>query len=730
MPAAKSGGGWPSILYTLRKARQAGGLLRLYRALRRPNACKTCAVGMGGQRGGMVNEAGRFPEVCKKSVQAMAADMQGALHPHFFDDFSLERLRGFTSRELEAAGRLTEPVAAGPLDSHYRRIGWDEALERVADRLRRTDPGEGFFYFSGRSSNEAAFLFQLFARLWGTSNIHNCSSYCHQPSGVALASVVGSGTSTVVLDDLDRCDLLFVIGANPASNHPRLMTPFMDLRRRGGRIVVVNPLRETGLVRFKVPSDARSLLFGSSIASDYVQPNIGGDIAFLAGVVKRVIETGAVDEAFVARHVEGWDAFAADIAATPWDRLVRESGVPRETIDRVADLYAGARNVVFCWAMGVTHHEHGVDNVRMIANLALSRGMVGAPGRGLLPLRGHSNVQGVGSMGVTPRLKPAMHERLEQLLDRRLPDGTGLDTLQSMQRAQAGGIRVAWCLGGNLYGSNPDSALATRALARVDQVVHFSTTLNTGHVHGRGRETIILPVRARDEESQPTTQESMFNLVRLSEGGPARHEGTRSEVDLITDVAARVLGATGAADWTALRDHARIRAMIAEVVPGYAAIGDIDDTRREFQIDGRTFHEPRFPTGSGRARCHRVPLPGLRPPTGDGLRVMTVRSEGQFNTVVYEDEDVYRGQRDRDVIMMSAADLDRLGLAVGARVTVRSATGALANVRVDRTDIPPGNAVMYYPEANVLVPTVADRAAGTPAFKGVDVTIERAGAGG
>ena len=287
----------------------------MYRTLRSRNTCKTCALGMGGQLGGMVNEMGRFPEVCKKSIQAAAADMQGRIREHFFDDFSLDQLRGFSSRELEAAGRLTEPLYAGPLDGHYRPIEWDDALGRVAARLRKTPPEQAFFYFSGRSSNETGFLYQLFARLYGTNNVNNCSYYCHQPSGVALSSVTGSGTATVVLDDLDHCDLVFLIGCNPGSNHPRLMRTLVELRRRGGKIVVINPLREIGLERFKVPSDTRSLLFGSRIADVYVQPHIGGDIALLAALAKAIIERGADDEPFVQNHTDDWDAFRSHF----WD---------------------------------------------------------------------------------------------------------------------------------------------------------------------------------------------------------------------------------------------------------------------------------------------------------------------------------------------------------------------------------------------------------------------------
>lgn len=728
MRAKRVGGGWPSIFYTLRKAREAGGVLRFWRALRARNACKTCALGMGGQLGGMVNERGRFPEVCKKSVQAMAADMQGAVHRNFFDDFNLEKLRGFSSKDFEAAGRLTRPMYAGPLDQNYRAVDWDEALAKIIAALRKIDPCESFWYFSGRSSNEAAFVMQLFARLYGTNNINNCSYFCHQASGVGLSTVTGSGAGTVTLEDVDHADLLFVIGANPACNHPRLMRTIVELRRRGGTVVVINPLRETGLVRFKVPSDWRSMIRASTIADHYIQPNVGGDCALLAGLAKSILERSNEDEAFMRAHTDDGDAFRASIEAMKWGEITRRSGVDRATIDRLADLYAGSKNTIFCWAMGITHHEHGVENVQMIANVALLRGMIGRPGAGLLPLRGHSNVQGVGSMGVVPQLKPHIAAKLTETFGITLPETPGHDTLGCLERAHDGGIRFASCLGGNLYGSSPDANYVAAAFAKIDTVVYFSTTLNTGHAWARGRETLILPVLARDEEPQATTQESMFSYVRLSDGGEARHDGPRSEVDLVLDLAEAYFGDDVPVPWSTLRDRRVIREKIAVVIPGYQPMNDIDRTKREFHIPGRRFAEPRFTTDTGRARFHAIELP---PMVGndddDTLRMMTMRSEGQFNTVVYEDEDIYRGQERRDVILMHRGDIERLGLAADQRVTVRSSAGALSNVIVRPVDIAPGNAAMYYPEANVLVPRVADPRSRTPGFKSFAVRIETNG---
>src|SRR3954447_8953336 len=348
MKKLKAGGGWPAVWYTWKKAREAGGILKLWRAMRSKNACKTCALGMGGQRGGMVNELGHFPEVCKKSLQAMVADMQGAIRSDFWQKYSVRDLQQLTPRELEHCGRLVEPVRYTVESGRYTPISWKEALEGIAAKLRATPPDETFWYFSGRSSNEAGFLLQLFARIYGTNNVNNCSYYCHQASGVGLSSVTGSGTATVQLEDLEHADLVFLIGGNPASNHPRLMRTLLEVRRRSGQVIVVNPIVETGLVRFHVPSDIRSLLFGSAIASLYIQPHIGGDLAMLVGVAKRVIETGTQDDAFLTKHCHGWPELSERLASVPWDEIISKSGVTREDINEMASRYAAAKNVVFC----------------------------------------------------------------------------------------------------------------------------------------------------------------------------------------------------------------------------------------------------------------------------------------------------------------------------------------------------------------------------------------------
>ena len=678
---------------------------------------------MGGQSGGMRNEQNHWPEVCKKSIQAMAADMQGAIQPEFFKRFSIDQLRQFSSREMEHAGRITTPLLLAPGDTHYKPVSWDDVFGRIESKLKKTDPDRSFFYFSGRSSNEAGFLLQLFARIYGTNHINNCSFYCHQASGVGLTGSLGTGTATVELEALDHCDLFFLIGANPSSNHPRLLTKLKNIRKRGGKVIVINPVVEKGLVEFRVPSDPRSMLFGSKIASDYIQVRPGGDLALFSGLAKTILDKGQIDSDFIESATEGFEHFKENIQELSWADIELGSGISRQEIESIGQQYIEAQNVVFGWCMGITHHAHGTASVQSIVNLALLRGMVGKKHAGLLPVRGHSNVQGMGSMAVTPTLKKAVFDRMTDE-GVSVPTTKGYDTLACIHAAQNSDMDFAFCLGGNLYGSNPDSSATADAFSKIDTVVYASTTLNTGHAWGTGKETIILPVLARDEEKQSTTQESMFSFVRLSDGGINRHQSLKSEVEVISEIASRVLGNDKLFNWGELEDHNSIRKIISRIIPGYEPIKNIGITKDEFHIPGRILHNPSFPTESGKAKFIYHSIPNLNPLKKDELQLLSVRSEGQFNTVVYEDEDLYRGQDRRDVVLMNKNDMDRLGFIKDDRVIVKSKTGVLDNILARPFDIKKGAVLMYYPEVNSLVSQDVDPQSRTPGFKSTIVIIQ------
>lgn len=725
-PAARAtkqpiGGGAKKVLYTLETVGKIG-VGKAAKALRAKNTCKACGLGMGGQQGGMTNEAGEFPSVCNKSVQAQSTDIQPAIPRQIFDH-SIGELQALDGKEIEHLGRLGFPIHKAAGEDRYRPIGWDEAMGRIAQRLKATDPDRTFFYASGRSSNEAGFLFQLLARLYGTNNVTNCSYYCHQATSVALGATIGTGTSTVELADLSRCDLVFVIGANPASNHPRFIHKLNACRDRGGHVVVINPAKEAGLVKFAVPKSPGSLLKGGDeIASHYLQPRVGQDIALFKAIAKAVLERGTTKPDFIAAYSDGFDAFADDIAASSWEELTARCGVSRADIEAVADIYGKASSAVFAWGMGMTHHVHGVENIEYISNLALLRGMVGRPGAGLLPLRGHSNVQGIGTIGVKPVLPDDIIAKIEHHFGVSLPEKTGLDTMASMQAADAGLIDAAFLMGGNLFAANPNATWAQQALAKIGFRVSLTTTLNHSHVTGLdGCESLVLPVTARDEEWEPTTQESMFNYVRLSDGGINRLGDVRPESVILADLGQRLFP-DGPLDFEAFGKHRKIRQAIAAIVPGLEGLADIDVAKREFHVRSRLMHKPAFNMPGGKARfvTHALQAQTDRRP----FTLSTIRSEGQFNSIIYEHKDSYRGTDTRWSVLMNADDIAKLGLRVGGRANLRSDQGVMEQVKVYAFDVPMGCVMAYYPEANVLTGRQVDPRSKTPSFKATAIDIE------
>jgi len=714
-------GGLTSIKYTWKVAKKVG-IFKFYKSLSSKNTCKTCAYGMGGQKGGMVNEAGTILEFCKKSVQAQLTDLQGEIPLSFLEKNSISDLKKLSGRELEKLGRFNHPLYKDKNDAHYKPISWDDALSKIINKLKETTPDRSFYYSSGRSSNEAAFILQLFARIYGTNNINNCSYFCHQASGVGINSTIGTGTATIQLSDLKKTDLIFVIGANPASNHPRFVTELMHCRRRGGKVIIINPAKEAGLVKFTVPSDVRSMLSGgSAIASEYIQPNIGGDIALLKGIAKIIIEQDKYDNDFINNYTNGFEDHKNDIVSSSWEEIVENSGISKVEIEKIANIYIHSKNTVFAWAMGITHHDHGVENVEAIVNLALLRGMIGRHYAGLLPLRGHSNVQGIGSVGVTPALKEKVFNNIESQLGIKLPTQTGMDTMACIHAAQKGEIDFAFLLGGNLYSANPDHKYVEDAFNKIQFKVYVSTTMNAGHVNGVNQEALILPCAARDEEKQPTTQESMFNFIRMSDGGIVRLNNVRSEVDIISDIAIGVIEEEKV-NFKEFKNHQNIRKSIGAIIPGFYKLKDIDETKEEFQIEGRTFHKPEFATADKKANFKVISIPKLKG-NSDSFRMMTVRSEGQFNTIVYENTDIFRGQIERWIVMMNKDDIKDLGLQENDIVSLKNETGSMSGVKVREFDIKKGNILTYFPESNVLISTKTDERSKTPSFKSVEVKI-------
>jgi len=686
------GGGPKKVLYTLNTVRRIG-LRDSAKALNSNNACKACGLGMGGQRGGMTNELGEFPAVCNKSVQAQSTDIQTPIPAEVFEH-TIDDLRELTAHELEHIGRLGNPIFKAKDSDRYQEVAWAWALDYAAAQFLDTEPDRSFFYSSGRSSNEAGFLLQLLARVYGTNNVNNCSYYCHQATSVGLGSTIGTGTSTVELNDLTGCDLVFVIGANPASNHPRL----------------IHQLKSCG---------------GTEIASCYLQPKIGSDIALLKGLAKGVFELGSEDHNYIAEHCNQFDVFKADIETTTWREIEQSCGIDRTQIIYAATLYSRAERVVFAWGMGMTHHTFGSENVEYIANLALLRGMIGKQYAGLLPLRGHSNVQGIGTIGVKPVLPEEVFKKMEQELGVNLPHHEGLDTIHALQAADQGSIDCGCMVGGNLYSASPDSAWTAQALNKIRFKLFLTTTLNQGHLYGIDEgEVLILPVAARDEESQSTTQESMFNYVRLSDGGIERLHNVRSEVRVLSELAQRLLPDSGV-DFAQFGDHQTIRKTIANIVPGMQQLADIGVAKKEFHVRERLMHKPKFNTSTQQASfvVHPIPVANTVSEKYPFL-LASVRSEGQFNSIIYEETDSYRSNAQRRSVFMSELDIQALGLTVGDMVDLVSQTGRMSNVIVQKFDLPSGNLLAYYPEANVLTSRTIDPRSKTPNFKSLPVAIE------
>ncbi len=728
--ASVIGGGWKAVFSVMRYAAQIGPW-NLWQALRSKNACKACAFGTGGQNGGLLNESRRGLEVCNKNIQAHLSDIRKGIPNELFFQRSIADLSGLSGKEQEDLGRLITPLHKKAGDKHYTPLSYEQALSIITAKFAETPPERSFFYASGRSSNEAAFLLQLFARLYGTNNINNCSYYCHQASGVGLSHTLGTGTATVRYEDLKKADCIFIFGANPASNHPRFVKALIQCRREGAKVIVVNPAREPGLVRFASPSDWRSMLKGGAvIASTYLQPHLGGDIAMLQGMAKWLVENNQCDVNFIAAHTEGFDVFAAGVEALSWAEIETSSGLTIEQISDVAKQYAQSKNVVFSWSMGLTHHQHGVANIETLVAVALMRGMVGKPGAGLLPLRGHSNIQGTGSMGFTPRLKEAVEIKLQQKLNQTLPQKVGLDTMACMEAADRGEIDLAFMLGGNLLASNPDTGFATSALNKIPFKVYINPTINMSHVEGVDGEVLVLPIKVRDEEEQATTQESMFNFVRLSNGGIKRFPQLMSEVELVRRLGEALIN-KDIFDFSLFADHQRIRSFISELIPGFGKLQHIDHSREEFHIEGRTLHEPVFTTNNGKGKFvfHKPVFranPGVwRNEKGQHEFLMSsVRSEGQFNSIIFHQQDTYRSQSDRWVVLMHPKDMEICGYEENDTVKLSTDTGVMEKLKVKPFDVRRGNLLTYYPEANILIPKNTDGRSFTPGFKSVKVRVE------
>ena len=733
----RAAGGFGALWSTLTVLHRDSGLVRGARGLLAMNQpagfdCPGCAwpEAPAAHRGGI--------EFCENGAKALAEEATTArATPALFAKATVDELRQLSDFELGQLGRITEPLVLE--GRHYRAIGWDAALEVIAAGLREAGADATALYTSGRTSNEAAFLYQLLGRRLGTNNFPDCSNMCHESSGVALTETIGIGKGTVSLADFDHADLILVIGQNPGTNHPRMLSTLREAARRGATIVSINPLREVGLAKFSHPQKPLDLLGGTALAKQFVQVQIGGDQAFLLGVSKAVLEhgPGALDETFLAAHTEGFEAWRAHVLAVPWAQLVAGAGVDEATIRQVADHYLAAGATIACWAMGLTQHKHAVTTIQEVVNLMLLRGNIGRPGAGLCPVRGHSNVQGDRTMGIDHLPRPAFLAALGAEFGFAPPTTPGKDTVETIQAMERGEIRAFVALGGNFVSATPDTDRTARALESCALTVSISTKVNRTHLYpaaGPGARALILPCLARSEvDAQPAgpqfvTVEDSMSIVHRSQGvlTPAS-PALRSEVAIIAGLGAALLGDADI-PWSQLAtDYDRVRDHIAAVVPGFEAFNTRVRTPDGFQLPNPGRDRSFGPVG-GRARFTLATPPDLALPPSR-LRMMTIRSHDQYNTTIYGLDDRYRGVRgERRVVFLHPADMTERGLIERQIVDLVSEWHDGDRVGeafiVVPYDLPRGNAATYFPEANCLIPldSVADRS-NTPTSKSVVIRI-------
>jgi len=740
---ARTAAGFTSILATAKHGFAEMGVTRTFETLLAVNQkdgfdCPSCAwPDPDGER--------RTAEFCENGAKAVASEAtRRRATPEFFAEHSIPDLLARSDHWLEEQGRIVHPMLRRAGADRYEPVTWEEAFALAARELSALpSPHEAAFYTSGRASNEAAFLYGLFVRMFGTNNLPDCSNMCHESSGLGLTETIGIGKATVKLEDFEHADAIFVIGQNPGTCHPRMLTELERAAKNGCKIVSVNPLAESGLIRFKNPQHPLSLLGrGTPLACLFLPVRVNGDVALFKGILKQLLEDdrasgGKVFEhEFIRSHTDGFDALVEDLDAEPWERLAVESGVSRDLMREAAELAGRAERAIYCWAMGITQHQNGVANVQSIVNLALSRGHIGRRGAGLCPVRGHSNVQGDRTVGIWEKMGPSFLSALGKEFGFEPPSAHGLDTVGTIQAMHAGRVKVFVALGGNFLSATPDTRYTAEALSQCRLTVQISTKLNRSHLV-TGKQALILPCLGRSERDlqasgeQFVTVEDTTGVVHASRGvlPPASPE-LRSEPAIVAGLATATLGSKTSVDFGALvADYDRIRSHIEHVVPGFTQYNRRVRDRGGFYLPNGP-REGRFTTPNGRARftVHPIPRHDLH---GGKLLLMTIRSHDQFNTTIYGEADRYRGiSRGRRVLFVNQADLDERELSEGMLVDLVSHDGAERRraeaFRLVPYSIPRGCAAAYFPETNVLVP-VTRVAAGSnqPASKSIPITLER-----
>ena len=699
------------------------------------------------------NHASTF-EFCENGVKAVAAEATSRrAGPELFAQHPVSELAKQSDFWLEDQGRLTQPMVYDPASDHYRPIAWDDAFAIIAKHLNALpDPNEAIFYTSGRTSNEAAFLYQLFVREFGTNNFPDCSNMCHEPSGSAMRPQIGVGKGTVELEDFEKADAIFIFGQNPGTNHPRMLGELREAHKRGARIVSFNPLRERGLERFADPQDKLEMatLGSTPISTHYFQLRVGGDLAAVKGMMKHVLEQDdargdVLDRAFIAEHTSGFEALVQSLRAESWQIIEEESGLTEAQLRSAADVYIEARSVIACWGMGITQHMHSVATIQMIVNLLMLRGNLGRPGAGACPVRGHSNVQGDRTMGIWEKPPAALLDKLRDVYGFEPPRKNGVDTVEAIEAMRDGKGKVFFALGGNFAAATPDTYETWKALQRCDLTVHVTTKLNRSHVV-HGKEALILPCLGRTEIDmqaagvQGVTVEDSMSMVHISMGiNPPASEHLLSEPAIVARLAHATLGAKSRVNWLQLMgNYALIRDEIEKVFPDFANFNQRVAVPGGFRLRN-TASERVWSTANGKATFYAHDVPRDTPSHKARERVrdqivftlLTTRSHDQYNTTIYGMDDRYRGVfGQRRVVFINAEDIRALGMKDGDWINIRTVWDDGQERRADgfklvAYGIPRGNIAAYYPETNPLVPLSAVAAtAGTPTSKSIPVVLE------
>lgn len=706
-------------LVTLNKMNQKGGF-----------DCMSCAwPDPDGERS-------QLAEYCENGAKAVADEATTKrITPEFFARHSVAELSEHSDFWLNKQGRLTQPMILKKGATHYEPIAWNEAFALIATELKAlASPHEAIFYTSGRTSNEAAFLYQLFVRMFGTNNLPDCSNMCHESSGTALSETIGIGKGTVTLEDFDKAEAIIVIGQNPGTNHPRMLIALQKAKRNGAQIITINPLAEPGLMRFKHPQEISGIIGKGTVLTDvFLQVRINGDVALLKGLMKGLVEREAVDHEFIQARTAGFAEFSEALRATSWEEVVANSGVAQAQIQQAVEILCKSKATITCWAMGLTQHKNAVATIQELVNLALLQGNIGKPGAGLCPVRGHSNVQGDRTMGIWEKPKPAFLDALEREFKFAPPREHGFDTVAAIKAMHDGRAKVLLAMGGNFLSATPDTEFTAAALRRCKLTAHVATKLNRSHLI-TGEQALILPCLGRTEIDvqasgpQFVSTENSMGVVQSSQGvnAPAS-EHLLSEPMIVVRLAEAVLGV----DWQPfVADYDNIRAAIERTIPGFENYHTRVRQPGGFYLPNGP-REGRFPTSSGKAHFTVHPIPPHKLQDGE-LVMMTIRSHDQFNTTIYGLDDRYRGIfNERRVVLMNQQDIDALGLRAGEVVDLvgdYQGEQRIAHKFITVAyDIPRRCCATYFPEANVLVPidSVAEKS-NTPVSKYVVIRLQRA----